>query len=383
MASLTALELIAFMSCSTAAVEESATPAKQENFLSRLVKITTTKFAEHAPPSLADHLHLRHSKDPVDKGWLPDLIGLPDPDQMIHLTESMIGTMAQEKEPECKAIDPKLKKLIFQHFSVYQHLVNAQGIYLNDNVAHQWAHVLGMILKESSGDTTNISDMTGRTISTYEPTTNLPQWQKILNVPKQSRIKINFQTNYGLAQLSSDRLVAAFQLAQDQGYSTEYLEGREGALSARKIKLNTAIAIRRLVWFYQDFAQGRLTQSDTRIRPENINKPEFSSRYEAGLNQALLYCGTPIVFLEGNGNDKKALEDAMASIAYCKLGNSQIGYGGNEMESTCFAAWITLCPALNVDIATLTPLSYFATRDQPAVCESTFKKMIIKKPEHF
>ena len=174
----------------------------------------------------------------------------------------------------------------------------------------------------------------------------------------------------------------AIKLADTEKNNTTFLEGKEGVLTPGKQKLNTAIAIRRLIWFYQDFAQGRITQSDMRIHERDLAKPEFYARSQAGLKMALLYCGTHFMFRDGKNSEKldSDLQDAMASIAYCKFGNATVGYGQSEFDEKCFASWVTLCPALNIDIATLTPLSYFATRNVNPVCEETFKQLLVKKP---
>ena len=62
-------------------------------------------FEENAPPSMADHLHLSRSKDPVDRGWLADLIGLPNKDQVNVLTQQVAGLMLEDKDTKCRAIN--------------------------------------------------------------------------------------------------------------------------------------------------------------------------------------------------------------------------------------------------------------------------------------
>lgn len=347
-----------------------------------LMTSAASNFDDKAPPSFADRLHLSRANDPSDHGWLPELTGLPDKDQVDALTRHMIDVIMGEDDKKCTSINVHLRMMIFQHFLIYQQMINAEHVYFDKSVAHQWAHVLAMTLKESSGDSTNITDMKGDTISTDDSRTNLNQWKQILNLSKQGPIQLNDQTNFGLTQTSADRLFDAFQLARDQRYDTDFLEGREGAETPGKLLLNTAIAIRRIIWFYQDFAQGRTLQSEVRIRPQDINKPEFSARYHTGLKMALLYCGTRFMFrresLKREEEEFPKLEKAIASIAYCKLGNQQTGYGVNEIDERCFAEWVTLCPALNIDIATLTPLSYFSTRSESPVCEGTFNRLINK-----
>lgn len=339
-----------------------------------------TYFENTAPASLADHLHLSHSHDPVDGGWLPDLVGLPTLSQINLLTKRVSDVMMSDTDKQCTSIDWNLRMMIFQHFMIYQHIANAQNIYFTHSMTQQWAHVLAMILKESNGDSANVTDMSGHSMSTNKPSTDLQKWRQILSLVQNDHVKLNAKTNFGLSQTSADRLFVAFRLAQNQAYDTGFLEGREGANTPRKIMLNTAIAVRRFIWFYQDFAQGRLSQEDSRIHQQDIHQPQFASRYQDGLNMALLYCGTPFMFHEGQSTQGtqgfSALQNAMASIAYCKLGNAQTGYGQNTMDEMCYAQWVTLCPALNIDIATLTPLSYFATRNQRPVCEATFNKLL-------
>ena len=335
---------------------------------------------ELIPASLADLFYMTRLRDPIDSGWLPNLTGLPTQEKVALITQSVNKLIMQETDKKCTSIDPNLRKMMFQHFLIYQQMANAQGIYLDETITHQWAHILAMILKESSGDSTSITDMSGHSISTYEPATNLEQWQKILNLSKDDRIRMNKQTNFGLTQISPDRLFSVFNFYKNQVYFTSFLEGKKGASTPVKVRLNTAIAIRRLVWLYQDFAQGRFLESDMRIRRRDIYKPQFYERYQAGLNMALLYCGTRFMFHEESQTDSIKLKDAMASIAYCKLGNAQTGYGLNEIEDKCFAAWITMCPTLNIDIAALIPISYFATRHEAPVCENTFNRILNKKP---
>lgn len=349
--------------------------------LSATSATSPTYFEEKAPPSLADHLQLSRPPDGKTGGWLPNLTGLPSPDQVIRIQQS-VESLKKDPDSRCNAIDWNLRKLIYQHFLVYQQMAMAQNIRLDKKVAQDWAHILAMILKESSGDSTSVTDMKGESISTYKPKTNLQKWEQISSLTPQSHIPLNYQTNFGLTQMSSDRLFNAFHLAKEQSYDTSFLEGRPGATSDKPI-LNTAIAIRRLIWLYQGAAQGRVVETELPIAQADINKPGFSEQYQKGLKLALLYCGTNFMFSEGeNSNDQSAeskLQKAMASIAYCKLGNPQVGYGMNEMEEQCFAKWVTLCPALNIDIAALTPLKYFATRGEQPVCEDTFNKLIKNK----
>lgn len=345
---------------------------------SELTASTAPKFEEHAPPSLADHLHLSPPKGSIDHGWLPNLTGLPNDEQINLMTEDVADLILREKDKRCSSVNMHLRLLMFQHFVIHQHMANAQNIYFDEQIAKQWAHVLAMILKESSGDSTNITDMKGHSLSTYMPKTNLLQWKKILALTKKGHIQFNHQTNFGLTQTSADRLFNAFHLARNKFYNTTFLEGKQGASIPKNSKLNTAIAIRRLIWFYQDFAQGRISQAHRRLHQYELSNPKLFAQYQLGLEKAVVYCGTRFMFRE-NHHQIGSFRQAIASIAYCKLGNSTKGYGLHEMDQRCFAQWVTLCPALNIDIAILTPLSYFATRKEKPVCEKTFKQLINKK----
>lgn len=353
-------------------------------FLSSLMVLAHPIFGDDAPKSDANQSQSK-AKGSVDSGWLPNITGLPDEQQVDVLTRHVTEVMAEEQDEKCNAINYNLRLVVFQNFVIYQQMANAQNVYFKEKMALKYAHVLAMILKESSGDTTNVTDMTGRSVATSHSQPHLQEWKNLLKNTLRSRIKFNVQTNFGLTQLSPDRLFVAFKLAQSGGHGKDFLEGKSGANSAKKVVLNTAIAIRRIIWVYQDFAQGRLTQDDNRIHQEDIYKPEFNERYQRGLKLALLYCGTRYLFNADKQyvweNEYSTFENAMASIAYCKLGNSKKGYGKQDIDEQCFAEWVTLCPALNINIALITPLSYFQTRGEKPICVSTFMRLLNKKPE--
>jgi hypothetical protein len=341
-------------------------------------------FTNTAPHSFADHLHLTRVQNAIDGGWLPDLAGLPNQAEVVNLTKNVEAVMSKVQDPECNAIDWRLRMMIFQHFVIYQQMANAQNIYFDHTIAHQWAHILAMILKESGGDPLEVTSFSSDySMFANQPDASLQQWRQIVNLVQNSRMQLNYQTNFGLTQTSFDRLFVAFRLAQDQQYDTSYLEGRDGAATPRKTVLNTAIAIRRLVWFYQSIAQGRTSEDQDRINQQDIYTPEFNARYKESLNMALLYCGTEWMYHSATPNTlingMTTSQSAMDSIAYCNLGNMKADESGNKLDEICYAQWVTLCPALNVDIATLTPLSYFQTRGAQPVCEKTFNYLIKKK----
>jgi len=353
-------------------------------FIKRLNVISFAALMVFAFPNYADnnsasmsHRYSSKSNDNANKAWLPDLSVVPDKEQVEQFNKQIATFISEEKDRRCRKIDPQIRKMVFRHFLMNQYMANGQNIYFDEKIAHKWAQVLAMILKESSGDTTNITDMKGHSVTTYSAHTNLKNWNSLFNNAVQGRVKFNYQTNFGLTQLSADRLYVALNLAKNPGLDTQFLEG------TKNVDLNTAIAIRRLIWFYQYFSQGRVSQSTDRLSQKEITSPEYSERYQTGLQLALLHCGTHFLFHKKHStNEKKELselENTMAAIAYCKLGTSKGGYGKDEFDEKCFAEWVTFCPALNVDIALLTPLRYFETRKAKLVCENTFKRMLNKK----
>lgn len=355
-------------------------------FLALSMMLVCPMFGEDTPQSAIGQSQLPKAKKPVANNWLPDIVGIPNEEQVESLTQHVADVMAEEQDPKCNKIDHNLKMLVFQNFVIYQHMANAQHIYFDEELVKKYAHILAMILKESSGDPTNITDMSGRSVSTSEADTNLHHWESLPQLTTQKGIKLNTQTNFGLTQLSVDRLFVAFKLAHGSNHNKDFLEGKYGDASPQIIPLDTAIAIRRMIWFYQGFAQGRLTQDDDPIAQGDISKPEFNERYHTGLKMALLYCGTRFFFNKDKHhvwvNEYPTFEKTMASIAYCKLGNVHAGYGKTRINGLCFAEWVTLCPALNMDIALMTPLSYFQTRNNKPVCIGTLNRLLNKKPQN-
>ncbi|MDE2291333.1 MAG: hypothetical protein KGL53_04560, partial [Elusimicrobia bacterium] len=203
----------------------------------------------------------------ADHHWLPDLQGLPQPPSEPPVADE-VRQAAGGAEAGCSALNPGLRAMVFRHFQNFQALENAQGVYLDAAAAERWAHVLAMILKESSGDPTDVTDMRGRESGTYRPMTSLARWKALFD---HGNLAYNRQTNYGLAQLSYDRL--STPLGAPETPALGFIGGGPDAAS-----LDTAHAARRLLWVYQDFAQGRVSPGDARIPAADRSKPEFAAR---------------------------------------------------------------------------------------------------------
>lgn len=302
---------------------------------------------------------------------LADIEGLPE-------VPAELGTAAEVRaapggsDPTCKDIPAPLRAMAFRHFQNFQKMQNEQGLYFPPEAAFRAAKALGMVLKESSGDPAAVADMRGKSKTTYKPETTVANWRALFT---HKHITYNKQTNFGLLQMSMDRLVVGFKI---QSRHDDFLPGDDAATTSA---LNT----RRLLDFYQDFAQGRLEQGDSPIPQAALRDPKASpalkDRARRGAAKALYHCGTRFLYKEGSQGEEgqKALEDAMMSIAYCDPGIDKPDIS-SRAQLECFARWVTLCPALNLDIAINTPKEYFETRKAPPKCEATFRALIKKKP---
>lgn len=303
---------------------------------------------------------------------LADIEGLPQVPSAPASVADEIRAAPGGDEAGCKdKVPAPLRAMVFRHYQNFQEMQNRQGVFFPEKAAVRASQLLGMVPKESAGDSTNVTDMTGKEVGTYQAQTTLDRWNTLF---KHDKIKYNKQTNWGLAQMSMDRLVVGFKVDTKLD---DFLPGDDtSATSAQNV--------RRLLDFYQDFAQGRLEQHDRPITEKELADPKappaMKERARKGLQKALWHCGTRFLFKEGQQGEAgaKALEQAMASIAYCDAGQAKPDLN-SDAQMKCFARWVTLCPALNLDIAILTPDSYFATRHAAPLCQATFRKLT-KKP---
>lgn len=328
-----------------------------------------TEPAFEAVPVDTDHGLTTDAMEPPP--GLADLDGLPQVPAQLG-TADEIRSAPGASDPTCKEIPAPLRAMAFRHFLNFQKMQNEQGRYFPPEAATRAAKALGMVLKESSGDPAAVADMKGKSKTTYKPETTVANWKALLT---HKHITYNKQTNFGLLQMSMDRLVVAFKI---NSQLDDFLPGEDAASTSA---LNT----RRLLDFYQDFAQGRLEQGDTPIPAAALRdpkaSPELKERARKGAAKALYHCGTRFLYKEGQqgAEGQKALEDAMMSIAYCDPGIDKPDTT-SRAQLECFARWVTLCPALNLDIAINTPKEYFETRKAPPKCEATFRALITKKP---
>jgi hypothetical protein len=319
----------------------------------------------------ASHAAAPEPAVPPVLGSFPNLEGLPQaPYDDAPNTESEVHNAPGADEPGCKSVDPALRAMVFRHYENLQQMQNTQGHFFPGNASAKAAHLLGMVPKESSGDPTNATDMNGKEFATYKAISTLARWKSLFD----QKIVYNKQTNYGLAQMSMDRMLAGNTVTTD-------LDDFLGAVAHPTAGLD----VRRILTVYQELAQGRLTQEDIPISQKALQDPRATSELKAqaqeGISAALWHCGTRFLFKEGytGAEGQKALEAAMASIAYCDFGKDRPD-PNSRSQAQCFGHWVTLCPALNLDLAMLTPDSYFATHRAAPLCQATFQRLTKKRP---
>lgn len=337
----------------------------------QLTLLLTLAACAHTPHTVTSPTRGMASVDSDDHlaGHLPDISGVPaDDHQAAQKVQDDVKFVAGGAESNCVNVDPRLRAMVFRHYQNLQTVANHRGKYLTKDEAETAAHITNMILHESSGNSCDITDMRGHEVNTYKPVTNLKCWDGLFDYSK--KIAYNHQTNYGLAQQSPDRAEAS--LAVNKIVASHL---------PRDIEPTTKAGTFELFHVYQQFAQGRIQSGDQPMSQSEAADPANKDRVEHGLSAALWHCGTRYLFEEGYQGDEgqAALQKAMATIAYCDIGDGKSNLTPDQQK--CFARWVTLCPALNIDVAALNPLSYFATRGVKPVCEATFAKLTVPPPQ--
>jgi hypothetical protein len=146
--------------------------------------------------------------------------------------------------------------------------------------------------------------------------TSLKAWRRAIDIDKRIAISINKQTNYGILQMSADRLTVPY----------------------------TGIAFQRQIMSLKAAAR---------------NNPD-----------ALLeFCQTEKFFKD----DKESLKNAFRSITTCRATPT------SESGVKCFGAWAMLCPGLNMELGLAAPDRYFASdtrKKSPLVCRESFDSIL-------
>jgi hypothetical protein len=239
-----------------------------------------------------------------------------------------------------KRVPLNLRALFFEHFRYY---VDHSKSHLGEVEIARFAKVLGMSLNESGGASAAVTDMSGtggvtslhHFYNTDNPgvsgsaahTSSLDSLDQLLEITTETRktkrkgkrtftMKWNGETNFGLLQMSANRLDLNFGNHEDE------------------IARNTLVAMRTL----------------------------YASHPEEVIDR----CGTARMFKE----PATRIREAFDAIQTCDASSK------NKEEVQCFGRWATLCPNYNLTLALIAPPAYFATRRSAPLCAKTFRKIL-------
>lgn len=182
--------------------------------------------------------------------------------------------------------------------------------------------LMGMVIKESSANPAAVSDMQGR--GSYKSYMSFfkanssggVMWKDhyattelLEKLMKQSNVTFNKQTNFGLAQLSADRLVIP-------SWGGNYLKEKQKMIS--------------------------LMDAKTFIE----------------------WCMTKSIYKDSQEKLEKYFND--------KIKNCEMGISGKS-KIQCFGRTVNFCPRLSIELAMEQPARYFETRHASPVCAELFK----------
>jgi hypothetical protein len=231
-----------------------------------------------------------------------------------------------EEDASCvKNLPENLRMLFFEHFRYY---VDHARTKIGEPEIARFAKVLGMATHESGGASAAVTDMhykgssetahhfyntdnPGRAAPSalYSSTDSL---DALLSLPT---VKWDQQTNFGLLQMSADRLVVG---------------GPAGDLAKNMIA-------------------------------------DLKTLFLSHPDDVIDRCGTNLMFKDSERNIRAAFQE----IQNCKVGTA------TKSEVQCFGRWATLCPNYNISLALVAPVKYFATRRSAPLCAKTFRRILL------
>lgn len=181
--------------------------------------------------------------------------------------------------------------------------------------------LMGMMIKESSGNPSAVADMNGKGSRTsYKSFFAANKSHGIMSRPhysntillekllKQDGVTINKQTNFGLAQLSADRLYIA-------KWGGNYLTAKKDLIKSFPPK------------------------------------------------QLLNWCMTRSIY----NDDEKTLQKYAEKIKSCDMGYK------TKAGIQCYARIVNFCPRLTIDLALEQPMKYFETKKAAPLCTKLFE----------
>ena len=238
--------------------------------------------------------------------------------------EEALLSVAPEDTSCSRRLPENLRQLFFEHFRYYaDHTKEKIG---EDQIA-RFAKVLGMAPHESGGASAAVTDMklngSRASLKNFYTTDNpgraAPQalfssTHSLDSLLALKTVTWNKQTNFGLLQMSADRLTFG---------------GGSGELASSMIA-------------------------------------DMKELYRYHPEEVIARCGTKLMFKDEDAE----IRDAFNSIQACKPGYS------TKDEVQCFGRWATLCPNYNVTLALIAPSAYFATRKAAPLCAKTFRNLL-------
>lgn len=223
-----------------------------------------------------------------------------------------------------KRLPQNLRQLFFEHFRYYVDHAKAK---IGEAEIARFAKVLGMAPHESSGATAAVTDMrfkgSKETLRRFYATDNphkaapsplYSSTETLDALLALKSVKWDKQTNFGLLQMSADRL------ATGNGVG--------------------------------DMAEDMIANLKTLY----LSHPE----------EVIDRCGASLMYKDSDAD----LRAEFNEIQSCKVGYK------TSAEVKCFGRWATLCPNYNITLALIAPAAYFATRRSAPLCAKTFRKIL-------
>lgn len=254
-----------------------------------------------------------------------DSWSIEDPSKSNLYSVSPLITKQLNSAPEINAgktkclakLPPTTRKLLFDFY--YSSALKDSSI-AKENLA-KFSKICGMIYKESSGNPVACTDMkyngSHKAVVEFCKNDSLASVSMYKKLREDESIIKNYQTNYGLLQLSADTLTWNPNL--------------------RKIFENV-------------------------VKEVSAHPDSYASM-----------CGSKCMF----SNCSTEIVDKMSKYTNCKLGykkkiSSKTGETVPDIsteELNCFDHWVSFCPNLNIALGMQLPSSYFESRGAPALCE--------------
>jgi len=144
---------------------------------------------------------------------------------------------------------------------------------------------------------------------------------------------------------------------------------KKGVASNLKTTLalrETLLGLEKVRWTHQTNF-GLLQMSPDRLNSENNRK--IYARYKTIASQspmtAMDLCGTAFLYQDAPNILRGEIEEA----GLCKEGTK------SKAGQLCFAKMVTICPALNFELALSAPAAYFATKNKTPRCASSYRSI--------